>query len=406
MDKMREYAELLINVGLNVQPGQKVVINAPISAAPLARLCLTAAYDRGAARVYMDWSDDFVTRTTYLRAASESFDSIVPGRDTYLNTLAAEGAGFLHLVAEDPALLEGVDSDRILRASRVSGKALKPYRDATMGNRAPWCVAALPCESWARRVFPDLPVEEAMDRLLDAILTCVRVNGEGDATQRWEAHLASLNARCDKMDAFRFKYLHYVAHGTDLTIELPATHTWEGGSDALPNGVPFVANMPTEEVFTCPVRTGTEGVVSAVMPLVLNGVVVNDLKLTFREGRVVEATCSSGQEAVDAMLAIDDGAHYLGEVALVSHDSPIRQSGLLFYNTLFDENASCHLALGDAYPCVEGGASLSREELAALGVNESMTHEDFMVGGDDLCLTGITADGTEVPLFVDGKMVI
>ena len=406
MEVLQEYAQLLVSVGLNVQPGQKVVISAPLSAARLARLCVDAAYDRGASRVFMDWSDDYVTRATYLRAAEPTFEQVTPGRDTFLNTMAQEGAGFLHLSATDPSLMEGVNTQRILKAQQVSGKALKPYRDATMGNHVPWCIAALPCESWAKKVFPTLDVDKAMAHLWEAILATVRVTGDGSAVDAWQRHLDTLSRRCEQMNAYRFRQLHYTAQGTDLTVMLPETHLWEGGSDTLPSGIPFVANMPTEEIFTTPLKQGTQGVVRAVMPLVLNGVVVEGLSLRFENGRVVEATASTGQDALDTLLAVDDGARYLGEVALVSHDSPIKKTGLLFYHTLFDENASCHLALGDAYPCVENGASLSRQALTALGINESMIHEDFMVGSDDLSVTGLTADGTTVPLMVDGKMVL
>jgi len=236
----------------------------------------------------------------------------------------------------------------------------------------------------------------------------VRVTGDGNAEARWREHIALLTARKEKLNALRFKSLHYTnSLGTDLTIELPDDHLWAAGNSETPAGVGFVANLPTEEIFTAPLKTGVNGTVCAALPLVNNGSIIEDIRFTVREGRIVEAKASRGEDVLNAAIAVDDGARYFGEVALVPYDSPIRSSGLLFYNTLYDENASCHLAFGEAYPeCIAGGERMTREELNAHGLNHSLTHVDFMVGTADLSITGTTHDGRELPVFRSGNFAL
>jgi len=407
-NKRREYARLLIDVGLSLQAGQTLLIQSPVDCAPFARLCASAAYDAGAREVVLSWSDDFLTRERYLRAADEVFDEVPDWRRRFFNDAAAARTPRLVIDAADPETLRGVDSGRIVRAQRASGQALESYYHTYMNNDAPWCIAAVPIPSWARKVFPDLPESEAMERLWDAILETVRVTGDGKSAERWRAHLDTLAARRDRLNALRFKSLHYTnSLGTDLTVELPEGHLWAAGNGATPTGQPFVANMPTEEIFTAPHRLGVNGVVCAALPLADNGNIIDGFRLVVKDGRIVDSRAETGGEFLRAAYTVDEGASYFGEVALVPYDSPISNQGILYYNTLFDENARCHLAFGEAYPeCLEGGKDMSREELRAHGLNWSINHVDFMIGTADLSIVGTTRDGREVPIFESGNFVI
>lgn len=403
-EKLREYEKLLIEVGLNVQKGQTLVISCPVDCAYFARLCASAAYDVGCREVVMRWSDDYLTRERYLRADDAVFDEFPLWQKEMMNGYAESGAAFLSIAARDPEALRGVDPERLMRASKAES-AIRPYMDAIMSNACPWCVASVPIESWAKKVFPDASAQEAMEKLWNAIFSAVRISGKGDAVARWREHVAQLRARVEKLNALHFVSLHYTnALGTDLTIRLPEKHLWSGGSCNCKAGVPFVANMPTEEVFTAPLREGVDGVVYAALPLVHNGNIIDHFHFVVKDGKIVEVHAETGEEILKSAVSEDEGASYFGEVALVSYDSPISNQKLLFYNTLFDENAACHLAFGEAYPeCVEGGEEMCKEELRAAGLNESQTHVDFMIGTSDLSITGFTADGREIPVFVDGN---
>ena len=407
-NKLREYAKLLVEVGLNVQKGQTLLIQSPVDCAYFARLCADAAYDAGCREVVMNWGDDYLTRARYLHAADEVFDEVPEWRRHFCNDYAAEGAPRLVIVAEDPETLKGVDSGRIVRAQRAAGAALEPYYHTYMNNEAPWCVASIPIPAWAAKVFPGVPEAEAMQKLWDAIFETVRITGDGKAVERWHAHLATLEARKNKLNELRFKSLHYTnSLGTDLTIELPEGHLWGAGNGATPKGQVFVANMPTEEIFTAPHRLGINGVVYAALPLVENGNIIDGFRFVIRDGRIVESHAKVGEEFLKAAYTVDEGASYFGEVALVPYDSPISNQGILYYNTLFDENARCHLAFGEAYPeCLEGGNDMTREELLAHGLNWSINHVDFMVGTADLSIVGTTHDGREIPVFVNGNFAI
>ena len=407
-NKLREYAKLLVEVGLNVQKGQTLLIQSPVDCAYFARMCADAAYDAGCREVVMNWGDDYLTRARYLHAADEVFDEVPEWRRHFCNDYAAEGAPRLVIVAEDPETLKGVDSGRIVRAQRAAGAALEPYYHTYMNNEAPWCVASIPIPAWAAKVFPGVPEAEAMQKLWDAIFETVRITGDGKAVERWHAHLATLEARKNKLNELRFKSLHYTnSLGTDLTIELPEGHLWAAGNGATPKGQVFVANMPTEEIFTAPHRLGINGVVYAALPLVENGNIIDGFRFVIRDGRIVESHAKVGEEFLKAAYTVDEGASYFGEVALVPYDSPISNQGILYYNTLFDENARCHLAFGEAYPeCLEGGNDMTREELLAHGLNWSINHVDFMVGTADLSIVGTTHDGREIPVFVNGNFAI
>ena len=406
--KFEEYAKLLVEIGVNVQKGQNLVISCPVDCAWFGRLCAKAAYDAGCREVIMRWNDDELTRERFLRAADDVFDAVPEWNVRFHTDYAREGAAFLHIEASDPELLKGVEQDRLVRSARSSGEALKEFRQLQMSNFSPWAIGAIPAPSWAGKVFPGCSEEEAMEKLWDAIHTSVRVDGSGNAVQKWKEHVDTLQARVKKLNELRLESLHYTnSLGTDLTIRLPEDHLWAGGDAVSKAGIRFVANMPTEEIFTAPLRDGIDGVVYASMPLSLSGDLVDKFHFVIKEGKITEVHAGVGEEKLKAETTLDEGASYFGEVALVPYDSPIRNQELLFYNTLFDENAACHLAFGEAYAeCIEGGEDMSKEELKAHGLNDSITHVDFMVGTADLQIMGKTRDGQEVPIFVDGNFAL
>ena len=405
--KLQEYAALLVQVGLNVQKGQTLVISSPIECAYFARMCASAAYDVGCREVVMNWHDDALAREKYLRAESAVFDEVPEWRRHFYNDYAAQGAAYLAISASDPENLKGVDPDRLVRAQRASGKALETFDRLQMSSGFPWCIASIPIPSWAAKVFPEASAEQAMEKLWDAIFHTMRITGDGKSAQRWREHIEKLAERKGKMNALRFKTLHYTnSLGTDLTVELPEDHIWESGDDETSAGQSFIANMPTEELFTAPLREGINGVVYASMPLVNDGNIIDGFHFVVKDGKIVEAHAKQGEEVLRSAISVDEGASYFGEVALVPYDSPISNLKLLFYNTLFDENAACHIAFGEAYPCIEGGREMSKEQLKEKGLNDSITHVDFMIGTRDLCITGITQDGREIPVFADGNFAI
>ena len=356
----------------------------------------------------MAWGDDTLTREKYFRAADDVFDSVPEWRVRFATDYAKEGAATLHISGTDPEILKGVDQDRLVRSARSSGRDLEEFRRLQMSNAVPWSIGAIPVPSWAKKVFPDCSEAEAVEKLWNAILTSVRVTGDGKAVQRWKEHLDTLQVRIDKLNALRLESLHYTnSLGTDLTIRLPEDHIWGGGDGVSKAGIHFIANMPTEEIFTAPLRDGIDGVVYASMPLVLKGEVVDKFHFIIKEGKITEIHAQAGEEKLKAETTLDEGASYFGEVALVPHDSPIRNQELLFYNTLFDENAACHLAFGEAYSeCIKGGENMTKEELKAHGLNDSITHVDFMVGTADLNITGRTHSGEEIPIFINGNFAL
>ena len=400
----RDYARLLIGSGVNLQPCQKLVISCPVEQAWFARLCAEAAYDAGCREVVMNWFDDALSRMTYLRAAEEVFDEYPAWAAAKSDTLADEGAAFLSIAGGDPEALAGVDPGRLRRSRIASGTAMKHFREMTGGNRVSWCVAAIPSPAWARKVFPGLDDDDAVRRLWEEILKSARAD-RGSAAADWRDHSAALRRHVDILNGYDFKSLHYQnSLGTDLTVELPEGHYWAGGEEkCLGNGVMFSPNIPTEEVFTLPKRDGVNGTVVASRPLSYNGNIIEGFRFTLRDGKIVSLSADRGEDVLRDATQVDEGASFLGEAALVPCDSPISRSGLLFYNTLFDENASCHFAFGSAYPCIRGAEDMDEDALLARGVNQSITHVDFMIGTPDLSITGTTRDGKEIPVFVNGN---
>ena len=403
-EKLLEYARLLVRVGLNVQKGQRLVISSPVECAFFARMCAKEAYDIGCKEVVMNCHDDAMARMKYLQADDGIFDEVALWRRHFFNDYALEGAAYLAISASDPENFKGVDTGRIVRAQQASGKALKDFDRLQMSSGFPWCIASIPIPSWAKTVFPNAAEEDAMTKLWDAIFKAVRISGDGTAVEKWNQHLATLHERLEKMNAFNFKSLHYTnSLGTDLTVELPEGHIWEAGNDVTQSGQPYIANIPTEELFTSPLKTGVNGVVYSSMPLVHDGAIIDKFHFVVKEGKIVEAHAEKGEETLLGAISVDEGASYFGEVALVPYDSPISNQKILFYNTLFDENAACHIAFGEAYPCLEGGQKMDKEELKARGLNDSITHVDFMIGTPDLSIVGTTHDGKEIPVFVNGN---
>ncbi|MCI2057030.1 MAG: aminopeptidase [Oscillibacter sp.] len=403
-EKLQEYARLLVRVGLNIQKKQTLVISSPVECAYFARLCAREAYDAGCREVVLNWHDDELARMKYLKADNEVFDEVPLWRRHFFNDYALEGAAYLAISATDPENLKGVDSGRLTRSQQASGKALADFDRLQMCSGFPWCIASIPIPSWAKTVFPGVSQEEAMERLWDAIFTAVRISGDDKCIYRWEKHLATLAERLEKLNRLNFKSLHYTnSLGTDLTVELPEGHIWEAGNDKTLAGRDFIANIPTEEIFTSPLRTGVNGVVYSAVPLVNDGNIIDKFHFVVKDGKITEAHAETGEEFLKAAISVDEGASYFGEVALVPYDSPISNQKILYYNTLFDENAACHIAFGEAYPCLKGGQTMSKDELKAHGLNDSITHVDFMVGTKDLSIVGTTHDGREIPVFIDGN---
>ena len=400
---LEKYAALAVNVGVNIQPGQTLSINAPLEAAPFVRLVTEKAYKSGAKHVYVDWNDEVLTRLKFDLAPEEAFSEFPAWKAHAREELAKEGAAFMSIYAENPDLLKGVDAKRIASAHKVAGEAMKVYRDYVQADKVSWCVISVPTKEWAAKVFPDVAPEKQEEKLWDAIFQATRANLE-NPVESWKKHDETLHKKVDYLNEKHYKALHYTGPGTDLTIELPEKHVWAGASSLNEKNVPFMANIPTEEVFTLPLKTGVNGQVSSTKPLAFAGNIIDNFTLTFENGRIVEYKADIGEEALKHLVETDEGSHFLGEVALVPHDSPISNTNILFYNMLFDENASCHLAIGHAHATnLIGSKTMTKEELAENGANSSIIHEDFMIGSAKLNIDGITADGTHEPIFCKGN---
>jgi aminopeptidase len=376
-ESLKKYAEITVKIGLNIQQGQTLLIAAPLVSASYVRKVAEEAYKAGAKNVHVEWSDEELTRIKFERAPEEAFTEFPVWKAKGYEEMAKEGCAYLAIVASNPDLLKGIDPNRISMANKTNAEHMKEFRRMTQSSEISWCVVSVPTKEWAAKVFPTLPEEEQVTKLWDYIFT-------------------------DK----RYKKLHYKAPGTDLSIELPEKHVWVGGGGQNTKGVNFTPNMPTEEVFTTPLKDGVNGTVASTMPLNYGGNVINRFTLTFEKGRIINFTAEEGYETLKRLIETDEGSHYLGEVALVPHSSPISQLNTIFYNTLFDENASNHLAIGSAYPiCLKGGASMSAEELATNGSNSSLVHVDFMIGSGEMDIDAETADGVIEPLFRNGNWV-
>ncbi|SFL99144.1 aminopeptidase [Pelosinus propionicus] len=400
---LEKYARLIVKTGVNIQKGQTLVIASPIECASFARMIAQYAYEEGARDVVVTWKDELLSKIRFLQAPEEVFEEFPEWQKEFYLSYVKQGAAFVSIAANDPELLKDVNPGRLVKVQKASNTALKEYRERLMSNKNTWCVVSIPTKSWAKKVFSELSEEEAVAKLWDAILKTVRVDTQ-DPVAAWEEHKKNLKKSSDFLNSNQFQYLQYKnSVGTDLKIELPEDHIWLGGSEYTPEGLEFVANMPTEEVFTLPKKTGIQGTVVSSKPLNYNGNVIDHFSLTFKDGKIVDFTAEQGYEILKGLIETDEGSYYLGEVALVPYNSPISNSNILYFNTLFDENASCHLAIGKAYPvCIKNGENLAKEELEALGVNDSLVHVDFMIGTKDLEIIGTTANGKEIPVFKNG----
>lgn len=402
----KEYARLVISEGVSLQKGQRLVINCPVEEAFFARLCAEAAYEVGCKDVLMRWSDDTITKYHYLYADEEVFDEPYEWDTLMLDTVSAEGAAWLSIAATDPENLKDAEPDRIRRAQISRGKALENFRKREMNNDFSWCVCSIPTAAWAKAVFPDLETGEGIERMWKEIFSACRVE-EGKTLENWRQHTREIKRHVELLNAYNFKSLRYTnSAGTDVTVELPVGHYWAGGSEKAKSGVYFSPNMPTEEVFTLPNKNGINGTLVASKPLCLNGVIVDGFWFKVKDGKIVELHADKGEKVLRDAISVDEGASYFGECALVPYNSPISESGVLFLNTLFDENASCHFAFGSAYPCIYGAENMTEEELAARGMNVSLTHVDFMIGTKDLKIVGTTYTGREVAIFENGNFAI
>lgn len=405
--RLSEYARLVVRTGVNLRVGQPLVVNAPIECADFARRIAREAYGSGAKDVTIVWNDEKFSRLRFEMASEESLGNYPDWRRRLYMDNAMDDAAIVSIHAEDPEAFLGVAPERLAAAQQAAGEALLDYRARIMSNKNAWCVLSVPTEAWARKIFADKSNAEAVDALWETIFSTVRVTGDGGAEARWKEQTDFLRLASDFMNDKAFVSLHYSnEYGTDLTIHLPEGHIWAGGAEETQSGRVFVANLPTEEIYTLPHREGVDGVVVATKPLIFHGNLITGIRLRFEAGKVVSYEADKGKAHLSKLIETDEGSARLGEVALVPYDSPISKSGILFYNTLFDENASCHLALGKAYPtCLNGGADMDTLTLLSHGVNDSLLHEDFMVGSRELSITGRTKDGKEIPVLKNGNFV-
>ena len=399
---LREYAKLIVRCGINVQKGQEVMIYADLDQPEFVKLVVEEAYKAKAKKVIVEWNyqplqkihtryqsvKTMGTVEEWVKARQEHFCDVIPAR--------------IHLVSEDPDGLKGINMAKVAKARQMSYPILKAYRDRRE-NKEQWCIAAVPGAAWAKKVFPGQPKGKAMEMLWEAILSASRVNE--DPVKAWDEHNADLAKRCDYLNNLNIQKLHYTAdNGTDLTVGLISEGCWRGGGDTSLQGIYFNPNIPTEECFISPKRGEAEGIVYSTKPFSYRGQLIDNFSLRFEGGKVVEAKAEVGEELLKTMVSMDEGAAYLGECALVPQASPICESGILFYNTLFDENAACHLALGMGFAdTIKDFQNKTLEECRELGINDSMIHEDFMIGCDTMNIDAICADGKVVPIFRAGN---
>ncbi|RRD93495.1 aminopeptidase [Clostridiales bacterium COT073_COT-073] len=403
-EKLKKYAKLAVEIGVNLQKGQPVVISCPVEAAEFGRYLAEAAYQAGASEVIMRWADDKLSRMKIQYASLETLKMVPEWLKLLEDTYVDQDACYIAVSAADPNALKGLDVEKVTANKNTLDKIVEKRRAALMNSENTWTIVSVPTLAWAEKVFAPETGEKAMDLLWEAIFNVTRMNTQ-DPVAAWKEHIANLSKKADELNQKNFKYLHYKsANGTNLRIELPKGHIWLAAAEKSRKGTEFVANMPTEEVFTLPKRDGVDGVVYSSKPLVYLSNVIDQFWLRFEKGTVVEYDAREGKEFLKALLEADSGSARLGEVALVPFDSPISNSKILFFNTLYDENASCHLALGKAYPTtVEGGDGASAEKLMELGANVSKEHSDFMVGTADLEIMGETYEGQMIPVFRNGN---
>jgi len=408
-EMLRKYAEVVVKVGLNLRAGQRLVITygatrgVPLQFAPLVHEIAKAAYTAGAKYVDVVWGDEDLLPLRISYAPKDSFSEYSQWQIDAVLDKVQNGDALLSIVGSNPDLLGGLDPEIVSVMQRAHLERWGAISQHVMKNAVNWCLVAYAGEAWARKIFPKLDAEKAQAKLWKAIFETVRVD-QPDPLQAWEQHIANLRARADYMQTKQFDALHYSAPGTDFTLGLPVGHKWISAQSLAQNGVTFTANLPTEEVFTLPDRNRAEGVVSSSFPLSYGGTLIEDFQVTFENGRIVKVSAKKGEAALQKLVETDEGSHRLGEVALVPASSPIAQRKHLFYNTLFDENASCHIAIGRAYRfTLEGGEPMTDEQFMAHGGNTSLNHVDFMIGSPKMDIDGIRKDGAREPVMRGGE---
>lgn len=408
--KLDLFAELIVKVGINIQPGQKLVVNGKnftrgvgIETAPLMRRVVHHAYKAGARYVDVIWDDPELTMERLKYAPKDSFEEFPTWRTRAMAEYLSGDNALLTIYANDPDRYEGFDQNTLSLMQRTMEKHLAPAMEQLMLNTFNWCLIALPVPGWAKKLYPKVSTEEAMDLLWEKIFQLCRLD-QKDPVKAWDEHIHNLHARGKLLTDKKYSALKYTGPGTDLTLGLPAGHIWESARIKSTRGVPYVANLPTEEVFTMPDANRVDGTVKATFPLINAGTIIDDFSMTFKAGRVVDFKAKQGYETLKAMLDTDEGARHLGEAALVPDSSPIAQSRMMFYNTLFDENAASHIALGRAYrSTMTGGEQMTAEQFTAAGGNDSSVHEDFMIGSNKLDIDGVLPDGKTEPVMRQGE---
>ena len=401
--KLQKYAELLVKVGLNVQKGQSVFIEAALDQPDFVTMTVEECYKAGASEVHVDWSHQPVAKLSSQYQSLETLSTLKPWAKAKWQFKAENYSCRLWIESEDPDGMKGADQEKLSKARQALYPAIKPFRTA-LENKHQWCIAAVPGKAWAKKVFPQLSETDAEEEMWKVILHTSRADGD-DPIGAWKAHNDDLDARCAYLNALGLKYLEYKsANGTDLIVELLEDGIFAGGNEKTLQGRVFNPNIPTEEVFTSPKAGAAEGIVYSTKPLSYMGELIENFSMRFEGGRVVEVKAEKGEALLKKMVSMDEGAARLGECALIPYDSPINESGVLFYNTLFDENASCHFAVGHGFnECLKGFENLTDEQCKAKGINDSMIHVDFMIGSRDMSIVGITKNGKRVQIFKDGN---
>lgn len=406
-EKLDAYAKLVVEVGANVQSGEPVLISCPVDAANFARLLAKHSYFRGASEVVVNWADDYLSLLKYENQSIDVLSHIPDFKYDEMKYYYEKGANLIKVYAEDPELLKDIEIEKLNQASKARAQKFKSLQKYTMNDIISWTIVSVPTKAWAEKIFPNLKGKKAIDELWNKIFEVTRMNEENPLLS-WSKHIKNLEEKADYLNQHQFEKLHYKSsNGTDLVIGLPKNHIWMSAGSKNSKGSYFVPNIPTEEVFTLPHKDKVDGIVYSTKALAVNGKVVENFWLKFENGKVVDFDAESGKDSLKSIFDQDENARSLGEVALVPYDSPISKSNLMFFNTLFDENASCHLAFGQAYPTtIEGGTEMTKEELEANGVNDSLLHHDFMIGSKDLNITAYLSDGREVQIFKNGNWAI
>ena len=398
---LSKYADVVVQVGLNLRKGQILSIRAILEDAPFIRKVTESAYKAGAKYVDVMWTDEGSARTRFELGNPEDITYLPDWIFNRFEEYMKDGNAELAVASTNPDLFEGINSDLLAKSRKARMQKFEPLRKYE--NLANWCVVATAAPFWAKKVFPNVPVEEAQTKLWDAIFKVCRID-TADPVAAWQEHTDKLVKYKNYLNNKRYTALHYTAPGTDLTVGLPEKQVWAGAQESFKNGITCTVNIPTEEVFTAPHKEKVDGFVKATLPLNLQGTLIEDFTVTFENGRAVKVTAQKGEDDLRKLIETDENASRLGEVALVPNSSPINQSGILFYNTLFDENASCHIALGNAYrTSIEGGADMTNEEFADAGGNKSLIHTDFMIGSAEMNIDGITKEGTHEPIMRNGE---